>query len=144
MVVHCFGPFELDLASGRLFRGDRRVPLSRPQAAILVKLVFHAGEVVSKDALHETAWGATSVQDNSIDKAVSDIRKALGETRIHRTYIETVRHKGYRFAATVQRTERQPGETPLEEQLAPYLAFVQGRTELDTLDREAIRRAGRL
>src|SRR5688572_9445205 len=124
MVVHRFGPFELDLASGRLFRGDRRVPLSGPQAAILVKLVSHAGEVVPKDALLEAAWGAISVQDNSIDKALSDVRRALGETRIHRTYIETLRHKGYRFAAAVQRTERQPGETSLEKQLAPYLAFV--------------------
>jgi len=42
-VVQCFGPFELDPASGRLFQGQTRVRLSDPQAAILLRLVAHRG-----------------------------------------------------------------------------------------------------
>ena len=55
-VVQCFGPFELDPTSGRLFRGQTRVRLSDPQAAILLQLVANAGQVVSKEALVEAGW----------------------------------------------------------------------------------------
>jgi DNA-binding response OmpR family regulator len=70
-VVQCFGPFELDPASGRLFRGRRRVPLSETQAAILVQLVSNVGEVVSREALIEAAWGNTAVTENSLDERVA-------------------------------------------------------------------------
>jgi DNA-binding winged helix-turn-helix (wHTH) protein len=51
--VHRFGPFELDPASGRLFRGTTRVALSDSQSAILCHLIVKAGQVVSKAALAE-------------------------------------------------------------------------------------------
>lgn len=141
-VVHRFGPFELDLASGRLFCGDRRIPLSDTQSAVLVHLVSHAGAVVAKDILTHTAWGGAAIADSSIEKLLSRLRKALGdEGPSGRRYIETVPHRGYRFAAAVERAERHNGDAPVDEQLAPFRAFVQGRTQLDTLDREAIRRA---
>src|SRR5687768_17605266 len=98
-VVHRFGPFELDLASGRLFCGDRRIPLSDTQSAVLVQLVSHAGAVVAKDALIHTAWGAIAISDNSIEQVLSRLRKALGDAGRGRRYIETVPHRGYRFAA---------------------------------------------
>ena len=72
-VVHCFGPFELDPGSGRLFRGPARVRRSDPQAAILLRLVAHAGQVVSKAALVEAGWGAVAVGDNSLDQAMSRV-----------------------------------------------------------------------
>ena len=57
-VVQCFGPFELDPASGRLFQGQTRVRLSDPQAAILLRLVANAGQVVSKESLVGSGWGS--------------------------------------------------------------------------------------
>jgi hypothetical protein len=45
---------EFDAPRGQLFWGPTRVPLSDAQAAILVQLVSHAGEVVSKRTFEST------------------------------------------------------------------------------------------
>src|SRR6185295_13614897 len=76
--VYRFGPFEFDAPRGRLFSGPTRVPLSDPQAAILERLVSHAGEVVSKHTLATAAWRDSAVTDNSLDQAISRLRKTLG------------------------------------------------------------------
>ena len=141
IVVHRFGPFELDPASGRLFRGRRRVPLSETQSAILVQLVSNVGEVVSPEALIEAAWGNTAVTENSLRQAIRRLRQALGDGRNGAIYIETLRTREFRFVAAVERGERDPARVPLETQRAPFRAFVQGGSELDRRDRDAIRRA---
>lgn len=143
IVVHRFGPFELDPASGRLFRGQQRVPLSDTQSAILVQLVASAGEVVARDALIQTAWGNTAVTENSLGQAIRRLRQALGGGPSGALYIETLTNHGYRFAAEVERAERDAPAASLEAQIAPYRAFVHGRAELDTLDADAIQRARR-
>ena len=140
-VVQCFGPFELDPASGRLFQGQTRVRLSDPQAAILLRLVAHAGQVVSKEALVEAGWGTVAVGDNSLDQSMSRLRKRLGQTAGGACYIETVPNQGYWFAATVERTVRVCADASRDDTLAPFLACIQGRSDVDTLTRDAIHRA---
>ena len=141
--VFRFGPFELDSIRGRLFRGPARVPLSNPQAAILLQLVSNGGEVISKDALTQAAWQDAAVTDNSLDQAISRLRKALGSPPDRTGYIETVPNRGYRFVATIERAQRQDPDATLDAQLVPFLAFSKGQADLDTLDRDAIVRARR-
>src|SRR6266850_1274502 len=141
--VYRFGPFELDAPRGRLYRGAARVPLSQPQAAILRQLVSHVGEVVSKHALVDAAWRDAAVTDNSLDQAISRLRKTLGSGHDGTRYIETVPNRGYRFAAAIEWALRHDPDAPLDAQLGPFRVFVQGQADLDTLDRDAIRRARR-
>ena len=141
--VYRFGPFELDAPRARLFRGQTRVPLPDSQFAILLQLLAHVGEVVSKDALADAAWRGTAVTDNSLDQAISRLRKTLGSGRDRGRYIETVPNHGYRFAAAIERTQRHDADRASDGQLALYRAFVQGEDDLDTLDRDAIQRARR-
>ena len=138
--VHRFGPFEIDAVAGRLFRGRQRIRLSTSQSAILAHLVTNAGQVISKEALIEAGWQGLAITDNALDKTISRLRKVLGGGHKHCAYIETLPHLGYRFAEPVERAERDDVEATLAARLEPYIAFVQGRTELDTLDRDAIRR----
>jgi DNA-binding winged helix-turn-helix (wHTH) protein len=141
--VYRFGPFELDAPRGRLFRGAVRVRLSDAQFAILLQLVSHVGEVVSKDALADAAWRGTAVTGNSLDQAISRLRKTLESGRDRMRYIETVPSRGYRFTAVIERAQRRDPDASSDAQLAPYRAFVQGEDDLDTLDRDAILRARR-
>ena len=113
--VYRFGPFELDAARARLFRGAARVRLSDPQAAILLQLVSHVGEVVPKHALASTAWREVAVTDNSVDQAISRLRKTLGRSEDGARYIETVPNCGYRFGAAIERARRREPDAPLEE-----------------------------
>jgi DNA-binding winged helix-turn-helix (wHTH) protein len=141
--VYRFGPFELDAPGARLFRGAARIPLPDSQFAILLPLVAHFGEVVSKEALAHAAWHGAAVTDNSLDQAISRLRKTLGDRRDRARYIETVPNRGYRFAAEIERTHRHEPRASTDLQLAPYRALVQGEDDLDTPDRDAIRRARR-
>jgi DNA-binding winged helix-turn-helix (wHTH) protein len=141
--VYRFGPFELDAPRGRLFRGATRVQLSDPQVAILLQLISHVGEVVSKHALATAAWRDAAVTDNSLDQAISRLRKALGTGQDGTRYIETVPNRGYRFTAIIERAQRHDPDASLDTPLAPFRAFVQGQADLDTLDRDAILRARR-
>jgi DNA-binding winged helix-turn-helix (wHTH) protein len=141
--VYRFGPFELDAPGGRLFRGAPRVPLPDSHIAILLRLVSDAGAVVSKDTLLDAAWRGTAVTDNSLKKAISRLRMALGDGQDGARYIETIPNRGYRFAATVERTHRHDLDVPGNAQLAPYRVFVRGEDDLDTLDRDAVLRARR-
>ena len=140
--VYRFGPFELDAPRGRLFRGATRVEVRESQFAILLRLVSHAGEVVAKDDLVNSAW-RTAVMDNSLDQAISRLRKILGSAADGMRYIETVPNRGYRFAVPVERAQRNQPDASSDPQLAPFRAFVRGQADLDTLDRDAILRARR-
>jgi DNA-binding winged helix-turn-helix (wHTH) protein len=139
--VQRFGPFALDPASGRLSRGDAPIPLSSPLTAMLVQLVDHAGDVVSKEALIEAGWGKAAITDNALDQAIFRLRRTLDGTAAGDSYIETVPHRGYRLTAAIDVTHRPIAEGEVDLHLAPFLALLHGRTELETLDRDAVRRA---
>src|SRR5262249_22214453 len=98
---------------------------------------------ISKDALAHAAWRDAAVTGNSLDQAISRLRKTLGSGQDGARYIETVPNRGYRFAAVIERGQRDDADAALDAQPAPFRAFVQGQADLDTLDRDAILRARR-
>ena len=55
------------------------------------------GQILTKDSLIEAAWRDVAVTDNSLEQAVSGLRRLLGAE-----YIETHARRGYRFAADVR------------------------------------------
>ncbi len=97
-----FGLFRLDMASATLWRGEERVPI-RPKAFdVLVHLVSHAGELVSKERLLATVWPDVTVGDAVLKVRIRELRRVLGETAQTASSIETVPRRGYRFIAPVQ------------------------------------------
>src|SRR3954470_482993 len=134
LVVHRFGAFEFDPQSRSLSHQQTSVRLSMPQRAILAHLLSHAGAIVPRDALTDAGWPGSAVNGNSLDVAICRLRFVLEKGGV---FIETVRSEGYRFVAPVDRVERRG---PLDVQLEPFVAFVQGRSQLDTLHRDQIRR----
>ena len=72
------------------FREQKRVRLSSPQSAILTHLVSHVGVVISKETLIDAGCGGTAITENSLDQAISRLRKVLGEGRRDATNIETL------------------------------------------------------
>jgi DNA-binding winged helix-turn-helix (wHTH) protein len=138
--LFAFGPFELDAASRRLTRDGEPVALSARQFDLLHLLVARAGQVLSKDALIETAWSGVAVTDNSLEQAISSLRRILASPDTT-AYIETQARRGYRFAAEVRRVDRRAPEATLEALLAPHRAWVEGRAALETLERSQVLRA---
>lgn len=136
-----FRDFRLDTRKKRLTRGDTPVELSEHQVDVLAHLVSHAGEIISKDALIESAWRGLAVTDNSLEQVISGLRRALGDKARTPEIIQTVARRGYRFALDVGREEPRTSDTELDALLEPYQAWVEGRAALETLERDAVLRA---
>ncbi|SHE85693.1 two-component system, OmpR family, response regulator CpxR [Microbulbifer donghaiensis] len=75
---------------------DQLLSLTGAEFAVLKVLVQHAGEVVSKEVLTESALGRKLMPyDRSIDVHVSNIRKKLAELGASRDLIINIRGAGY-------------------------------------------------
>lgn len=69
--------------------------------AVLQVLAQAAPAVVTREALIERVWGQESGGDESLSRAISLLRKALGDRRGARDHIETIPRRGYRMVAVV-------------------------------------------
>ena len=137
-----FGDFELDAAAGRLTHAGTPVTVPARHLDVLAALLTRAGEVVSKDALVEAAWRDVAVTDNSLEQAISSLRRALaGATAA--ALIETVPRQGYRFAGPVQRLTPRASDDMLDALIAPHRAFVEGRAALESLSVDRVIDAAR-
>ena len=108
-----FGRFRLHAAGGLLYRDDTLVALPPKIAQTLLLLVEHAGDVVGKAALLEKIWGDASVEEGSLTRTISLLRKALRDGADDEELVATISKRGYRFVAAVQKTEppRAPSAT---------------------------------
>jgi TolB-like protein/Tfp pilus assembly protein PilF len=97
---YSFGRFRLDPAGRILFRGKRTVPLPPKAADILLLLVENAGNVIEKRDLLKQVWRDAFVEEGSLTRTISILRKALDAGR--REFISTVPTRGYRFTARVE------------------------------------------
>lgn len=93
-----FGQIEFDKASRSLWVGGHPVALDRPCLAILTLLLDRGGEDVHKDRLLEAGWPGRVVHENSLAKAISRLRQAMGEDG---RLLETAHGHGYRLAVAV-------------------------------------------
>jgi DNA-binding winged helix-turn-helix (wHTH) protein len=98
-----FGVFEVDLRAAELRKYGIRIKLQEQPFQILSLLLEHPGEVVSRDELREKLWPAHTFVDfdRSLNKAMTKLRAALGDSADSPRYVETIPRHGYRFLAPV-------------------------------------------
>jgi len=75
-----FGPFRVDPEKETLLRAGEPVPLTPKTFQILLVLVRHSNEVVTKDDLMKTVWPDTFVEEANLSRNIFMLRKALGES----------------------------------------------------------------
>jgi two-component system response regulator CpxR len=89
---------ELKQGSRTLFKSGVAVELTSTEFSILVALLQHQGEVVSKRDLYMSALGREPVpHDRSVDMHVSNLRRKLGPDQTGQNRIETIRGIGYQY-----------------------------------------------
>ena len=96
-----FGPFRLDLSEHTLLRDGQPVPITPKIFDVLGVLVRHSGHLVNKETLLREVWPGSFVEEGALNRSVSVLRKALGDSPSGQKYIETVPKRGYRFVAPV-------------------------------------------
>jgi DNA-binding winged helix-turn-helix (wHTH) protein/tetratricopeptide (TPR) repeat protein len=100
-MISRFGIFELDLESGDLRKGGRKIRLADQPFRVLRILLERPGHVVSREDLQCKLWpGDTFVDsDLGLNSAIRKLRDALGDSAESPRFIETVPRRGYRFIA---------------------------------------------
>jgi Tol biopolymer transport system component/DNA-binding winged helix-turn-helix (wHTH) protein len=96
-----FGPYRLETNERILLREGQLVPLTPKAFETLLALVESGGHILDKEDLLKKVWPDTFVEEVSLAKKVSILRKVLGEDVDHH-YIETIPRRGYRFVADVR------------------------------------------
>jgi Tol biopolymer transport system component/DNA-binding winged helix-turn-helix (wHTH) protein len=106
-----FGPFELDPVNRELRKRGIPVKLQPQQFSVLLMLAQRAGQIVSRDEIHQHIWGTDTFVDfeRGINFSINQIRAALGDDAASPRFIETIPRRGYRFIAATENGE--PGDS---------------------------------
>jgi TolB-like protein/Tfp pilus assembly protein PilF len=98
-----FDCYEVDLASGQLYKRGIRIPLRDKSFALLTALLEHPGELVTRDELRRRLWhGNVFVDfDNNLNTVLGRLREALNDSAERPRFIETLPKRGYRFIGEV-------------------------------------------
>jgi Tol biopolymer transport system component/DNA-binding winged helix-turn-helix (wHTH) protein len=116
--IYQFGPFCADPDKQILLRDAEIIPLTPKAFQVLLVLLRHGQQVVTKDDLMKAVWPDTFVEEANLSRNIFMLRKALGESPQDR-YIVTVPGRGYRMAEDVRLIATQSGPGPLAADLTP-------------------------
>jgi Tol biopolymer transport system component/DNA-binding winged helix-turn-helix (wHTH) protein len=125
-----FGPFEVNAAAGELRRSGLRIRLPGQPFQILLVLLAHPGDVVTREQLREKIWSDQTFVDyeHGLSAAMNKLRGALGDSATEPKYIETLPGYGYRFIGNVELRPPLPvgaaAVPPLHSESAPNLLLM--------------------
>lgn len=115
-----FGRFSLDSMGRLLLREGKPVAITPKVADTLLLLVENAGNVVEKDELLKKIWPDEFVEEGSLARSISVLRKALGDGAEGQEFIATIPKRGYRFVAPVTIRESGPSQPTAAKVAGPY------------------------
>jgi DNA-binding winged helix-turn-helix (wHTH) protein len=103
-----FGLFEANFQTGELRKEGLKVRLGRHALKLLALLMERPGQLRTRDEIRQQLWGSHVFVnfDQSLNKAVHQLRDALGDNAANPHYIETVPERGYRFIYFAQAASR--------------------------------------
>lgn len=102
--IYRFGVFELDLRAAELRKNGVKLRLQDQPCQVLLKLLEHSGEMVSREELRSTLWHEDTFVDfeTGLNTAIKRLRETLGDSADNPTFIETLPRRGYKFIAPVE------------------------------------------
>ena len=101
-----FGNIEIDVQNLRVTVGSEIRPLEPKSFRLLLFLAENPGRVLPKDEIITSVWPGTAVSDNSLTRAITQVRKALDDDPKTPRYIETVPTVGYRFLGNCKEEQK--------------------------------------
>lgn len=99
-----FAEFSFDLNERILLRHNEIIPLPPKTCELLSVLLINHGKLVTKEELFTQVWADTFVEEANLTHHIAVLRKALGENKDGRKFIETVTRRGYRFIEPIIET----------------------------------------
>ena len=139
-----FGLFELNLQIGELRKQGLKIKLGRHAFTVLALLLEHPGQLRTREEIRQKLWGADTFVnfEQSLNKAIHQLREALGDPAGNPHYIETVAGRGYRFIYFVQESSqstRKPTRKPHSCAVLPFVTDPANR-EMELLGKRIVER----
>jgi len=114
-----FGPFEVELWSGELYKHGIKLKIQDQPFQLLAVLLSRPGELVTREELRQRLWSADTFVDfdTGLNSAIKKLRDVLADSAEEPRYIETLPRRGYRFIAHVE-NGNVPAPVPIKKRLA--------------------------
>ncbi len=106
-----FDDFQLDYARFQLCRHGIPVRLEGLPLQLLMFLVEHRGQLVTREQISAELWSSKDVfvdVEQGINTAIRKIRRALADDAGEPQYLQTVVGRGYRFVAPTAHEDAAP------------------------------------
>ena len=99
-----FGEFELDFGHFQLYRKGEAIKLEGLPMQLLIHLVEHRRQLVTREQIADVLWGKDVFVDveQGINTAIRKIRIALNDNSSQPQLLQTVVGRGYRFVAACE------------------------------------------
>lgn len=134
MATYRFGEFTLDTDAYEVRVDDEPLALTGKPLDLLVYLAAKQGRLVTRDDLFRDLWPDTTVSDNVLTQAVSEVRRALDDAVDAPRFIETISRRGYRFIAKVEVSGGAAPRSPETSSLDVLRSVFDGQLKLESLD----------
>jgi len=102
------GEHVVDIGALRVVTHPEHPRLTSKAAAVLIELVRHAGDTVTRDALLDRVWADRVTTPDVLTQAIKELRRAFGDDAKPSQYIETIPKVGYRLLAAVSLLDAEP------------------------------------
>ena len=121
MQPFCIGEFTVEPARNLVSGPQGAVSIEPKIMDVLRALAERPGAVWSRTELIDRVWGREYGADESLTRAVSQLRKVFGDTRDEARILETIPKRGYRLIAPVSAAEHGRAATAAPNRLWPAL-----------------------
>lgn len=92
-----FDGIVVDAAARSLSRDGHPQPLEPKAFAVLLELLAHPGELVTREQLLDAVWGHRHVTPGVLTRAIAQLRTAMADDPHHPRFIQTRHGLGYCF-----------------------------------------------
>ncbi len=99
----------VDPSLNRVTHGDETTQVEPKIMRVLMELVDHHGQLVTRDDLMARVWSGVFVTDDALNRAIRELRRLFDDNAETPRVIETIRKRGYRLIAPIESTTVEDG-----------------------------------
>lgn len=101
-MIYQINQFKLDTDQFSLTTKGQPIAIEPKVFNLLVHLISHRDQIVTRDHIQQCVWNGRLVSDTSINNHIKSARQALGDDGTQQQVIKTIHSRGYQFIAPVK------------------------------------------
>ena len=106
--IYRFDDIVVDAGAHTVLRAGQPQTIEPKAFSVLLVLLRHKGELVTRDDLLDDVWGHRHVTPGVLTRVIAQLRHVLGDDSQHPRYIQTQHALGYRFIGLPRRDSDYP------------------------------------